>query len=151
MVWGANGNGLEAGADQQRQGRRRAARQHQRQWSGPEALGQRAGVIVERDQPAGLFDARDVADQRVEARPILGGEDRGDRTLVGRIGAEAIDGLGRKRDQPAGGDHPRRLGDAGGVGVTEVGRARRVAARVAHVLCGGPLTTKCGFSKPGLA
>jgi hypothetical protein len=40
-------------------------------------------------------------DERIEARPALGGEDRGDRAVAGGIAAEAIDGLGRERDQLA--------------------------------------------------
>jgi len=38
-------------------------------------------------------------DQRVEARPFLGSEDRSDRALVGRIPTEPIDRLGRKGDE----------------------------------------------------
>ena len=40
-------------------------------------------------------------DQWVEARPALGGEDSGDGALVGRVGAEAVDRLGRERDELA--------------------------------------------------
>jgi hypothetical protein len=43
-----------------------------------------------------------VHDQRVEAGPAFGGEDRGDRPIVGRDGAEPIDRLCRKGDQPPG-------------------------------------------------
>ena len=56
-------------------------------------------------------------DQRVEARPSLGREDRGDGALVGRVGAEPIDGLGRKGDERPVAQQPRgardRRADAG--------------------------------------
>ena len=50
-------------------------------------------------------------DQRVEARPALGGEDRGDGTLVRRIAAEPIHGLGRERDEPPGAQQRGGAGD----------------------------------------
>ena len=40
-------------------------------------------------------------DQRVEARPLLGGEDLGDGGRVERIGAEPIDRLGGEGDDVA--------------------------------------------------
>ncbi len=58
----------------------------------------------------------DVDDQRIEPRPALGGEDGGDRGRVGRVGGEAIDGLGRQRDDPARLQHRHGAGDAGRVG-----------------------------------
>ena len=51
-----------------------------------------------------------MSDQRIEARPPLGGIDLGDRPVVGRIGAEPIDGLGRKGDEFA---RPDQAGGAG--------------------------------------
>ena len=48
-------------------------------------------------------------DQRIEAGPALGGEDRGDRAVIGGVAAQAIDRLGRKGDQLAGAQRPRRL------------------------------------------
>ena len=50
-------------------------------------------------------------DQRIEARPLLGREDLGHRGRVQRIGAEPIDGLGRKRDDIAAGKRLRGLLD----------------------------------------
>ena len=44
---------------------------------------------------------RDMRDQRVEARAVLGGVDAGDGLGAGRIGAEAVDGLGREGHQAA--------------------------------------------------
>ena len=46
-----------------------------------------------------------VRDQRIERGPALGRIEPGDRLAVGRVGAEPIDGLGRKRDEPAGRQH----------------------------------------------
>ncbi len=51
-------------------------------------------------------------DQRVEARPVLGREDAGHRPVVGGVGAQAVDGLGREGDQAAGAQQLAR----GGVG-----------------------------------
>src|SRR5579875_262155 len=41
----------------------------------------------------------EMHDQRVEARPLLGGKDPGDGMRVCRIAAQAVDGLGRKGDE----------------------------------------------------
>ena len=42
-----------------------------------------------------------MGDQRIEGRAALGLVKPGDRGRVGGIRAEAINGLGRERDQPA--------------------------------------------------
>jgi hypothetical protein len=57
-----------------------------------------------------------VHDQRVEARPPLRGEDRGHGAIVGRDGAEAINGFGGERDQSSRAQRPRRLLDLAGAG-----------------------------------
>ena len=44
----------------------------------------------------------DMRDQRIEGRPPLGRIKPRDRLAIARIGAEPVDRLGRKRDQPAG-------------------------------------------------
>jgi hypothetical protein len=51
-----------------------------------------------------------MGDQRIERRPALGLIEPGNRSGVGGIGAEAVDGLGRERDQPAFGERTRRRG-----------------------------------------
>ncbi len=61
------------------------------------------------------LDVRDMGDQRIEGRPALGGVEAGDGLAVARVGAEPIDGLGRKRDQPA-------LAKAGGCGLDRLRR-----------------------------
>ena len=50
-------------------------------------------------------------DQRIEARPLLGGEHLGDGARIERIGAEPVDGLGRKGDDLAAGERVRGLPD----------------------------------------
>ena len=52
-------------------------------------------------------EAWHMHDQRIEARPLLGGEDLGDGGRVERIGAEPIDGLGREGDDIAAGERLR--------------------------------------------
>ena len=61
--------------------------------------GEVAGAGVKDGQWLGFGEAGNMQDQRVEARPPLGGEDRGDGPLVGCVGAEPIDRLGRKGDE----------------------------------------------------
>ena len=52
-------------------------------------------------------------DQRIEARPPLGGENAGHRLAIGGVGAQAIDRLGRKGDQSAMAQDMRGMGDGG--------------------------------------
>ena len=56
-------------------------------------------------------------------RPLACVEPR-DGPPVGRVGAEAVDGLGRKGDEAAGGEHARRVGDRRGVGLRNACRQR---------------------------
>jgi hypothetical protein len=58
----------------------------------------------------------EVADQRVEMRAALGGEDGGDGAAVGGVGAQAIDGFGAEGDEAAGAEQRRGVGDAGWIG-----------------------------------
>jgi hypothetical protein len=75
--------------------------QYQRQWTRPERFGQgHRGVVKAGDQLGGR-DIPDMGDQRIEGRPALGLVEAGDRGRIGGIGAEAVNGLGRERDQPA--------------------------------------------------
>ena len=68
-----------------------------------------------------------MRDQRIERRPALGGVEPRDRRAVGGVGAEAVDRLGRERDQPAGGEAARRVGDG-----DEVGGKRRGCRSCGH-------------------
>ena len=85
-------------------------RQHQRQRSRPECFGKRGRLRVETGNPPGGLDIPDMGDQRIERGPALGLVEMRDRGGIGGVGAEAIDGLGRERDQPAAGREraPRR-------------------------------------------
>ena len=58
-----------------------------------------AGALVEDGKGLGFGEARNMHDQWVELRSAFGGEDCGDGPLIGRIGAEPIDRLGRKGDE----------------------------------------------------
>ena len=101
-------DGVEAGGGEIGHGAIRCFRQHQRQRAGPERLGQRQrGRVEAGDLPCG-GDIADMGDQRIEGRPALGLVEPGNRGRIGRIGAEAIDRLGRERHQPAFGQNARR-------------------------------------------
>ncbi len=107
---------------------RRAGRerhdQSQRPW--PEFLGQSLCTLVE-DAVAGRhLQAGDVADERVEAWPLLGGKDFGHGLAVGGVGGQAIDGLRRQRHKLSGAQHLRRLRDGSGkIVVVEADAAQR--------------------------
>ena len=76
--------------------------QHQRQRAGPEVLGELLRVRRHRERPA-LQRARmiDVHDHRMGRRAALQREDLGDGVGVLGVGAEPVDGFGRKRDELA--------------------------------------------------
>ena len=59
---------------------------------------------------------RVMADQRIEARPLLGREDARHRLGIGGIGAQPVHRFGAERDQPAVAQQRRGAGDAGIVG-----------------------------------
>ena len=84
--------------------------QHQGQRPRPERRGELFGRGVEHREALGRGEIEHMRDQRIERRPALGGIEPRDGGAVGGVGAEAIDGLGRKRDQAAVGeaDAPRR-------------------------------------------
>ncbi len=86
-----------------------------------------------------------MCDQRVEARAVLGGEDGGDGAGVGRVGAKAVDGLGRKGDQCARTQQYRRPREAGGVRCEALGPAHPARGPGRR-----PVAKKKGFSQPGL-
>ena len=102
MGRGPDRHRVEPGAGQQRQPASVAARQDQGQRARPEPGGEVAGAAVEDGKRLGFGDARYMDDQRVEARPALGREDRGDRVLVHGVGAEPIYRLGREGHQLSG-------------------------------------------------
>ena len=76
-------------------------RQHQRQRPRPERLAPAGRLGVETGDPPRGVEVADMGDQRIERRPALGLVEPRNRRRIGGIGAEAVDGLGRERDQPA--------------------------------------------------
>ena len=101
MAGHADRHGVETRARQIADGRHVLDRRDDGQRSGPELTGQVTGALVEVGDPFGGLQIGDVGDQRVEARPALGLEDRRHGGRIGRVRAQAIDGLGRQDDQPA--------------------------------------------------
>ena len=89
-------------------------RQHQGQRARPERGQSFRGVV--NDRSCGPPPIVHMRDQRIEGRPALGGVEPRDRFAIGRIGAKAVDRLGRKRHQSAGAQDLRSLLDDGGVG-----------------------------------
>ena len=77
-------------------------RQHQRQRPRPQRRRQPLGRRVEARQPPRRRQVGNMGDQRIERGPALGVVEPRHRDAVLRVGAEAVDGLGRERDQPAG-------------------------------------------------
>ena len=59
-----------------------------------------AGRVKTGDLPR-RAEFADMGDQRIEGRPALGLVEAGDRGRIGGVRAEAVNGLGRERDQPA--------------------------------------------------
>ena len=57
----------------------------------------------------------DMHDQRIETRPVLGGEYFRDSGWVGGVRAQAIDGFGWKGDKSAIGQQRSRVPQVGGV------------------------------------
>ncbi len=98
---GADRHRVEPGRGEQREPAVGAARQDEAQRPRPEPPDKIAGARVEDGERLGLGQTRHMHDQRVEARPALGGKDRGDGMVVRRIAAEPVDGLGRKGDEAA--------------------------------------------------
>ena len=93
----------------------RLARHNQRQRAGPEAFGQLEGRGVENAFGSGLSKRGDMGNQRVELRAAFGGIERGNGRGLGGIRAQAIDGLGRKTDKPAGAQQGARAFETGGI------------------------------------
>ena len=140
----------------------------ERQRAGPEPRGQRLGRrrAIRATHVAGLRDTGHVDDQRVDRGPSLGREDPRDGRGVGGDRPQAVDRLGRERDQPAAASRSapprrarpdrarrgRRRGREWRAGVTRdigsVGR-RRIAARQEALRADA--TRRLAFgSQPGL-
>ena len=108
----------------------RGARQDQRQRPGPERARERAraGSGTSRAHASTSAASAQVDDQRMIGRAALGREDpRARRPRFAGVGAEPVDGLGRKRDELALAQAASRVGDA------IARRERRSAAVIAVV------------------
>ncbi len=101
MIGHAYGDGVETGGYELRELRALATLQDEGQRAGPELPGQAPRSGRHLGQLLSGGEARDMDDERVETGPALGLEDRSHGAAIGCIGAEAVDGLGRKRDEAA--------------------------------------------------
>ena len=137
MVGRAQRQRLEPGAREQAHLAARRDRRDDRQRPRPERLGEPAGEIVERALARRGRRVGDMGDQRIERRPALGGVDRGDGAVVGRVGGEAVDRLGRHRDEAAGVEARGGFGDRLRIGGREAGLT--LGLRHACVACGDRL------------
>ena len=72
-----------------------------RQRPRPEGRGETQRQLRQNRLATRGFEIGDMRDQRIERGAVFGVVDPGDRPGLRRVGAEAIDGLGRKGDQPA--------------------------------------------------
>ncbi len=72
----------------------------------------------------------DVRDQRIESRPALGGIEPRHRLAIAGVGAEPVNRLGRKGDEPAGRKNARRFARS---------RQRRRAERASPAWVTGPV------------
>src|SRR6185437_3103063 len=110
----AHRQALEPGAREQSHRAIRAPLQDEAQRPRPETGGKTLGALIEVDEAARLRDVDDMDDERVELRPLLRRENPGDGLVVGGVGAEAIDGLGRERDKLARAQQLGRAVEIGG-------------------------------------
>ena len=101
MRGNADRDGIEPGGGEIRHRAIGGPGQHQGQRARPERFGQRSRRRIEAADLPGGGEIADMGDQRVEGGPALGLIEPGDGGGIGGVGAEAIDRLGRERDQPA--------------------------------------------------
>jgi hypothetical protein len=131
-------HGVEARRGQQGDRRSLSSLQHQCERARPETRGKQVGRIVPLHAALGVFDTQDMADQGIELRPPLGLEDCRNSAFVRGVAAQAVHRLGRKGDQAALLQVPRRLGD---------GLRRRLENGHPRPLL---RAMKCGLEKRGL-
>ena len=137
-----DGQGIEPRRGQQRDGAALPAWQDQGQRPRPELRRQDPRALIHRHQGFGGGLVREMDDQRVEARPVLRREDCCHGAVVSGVGAQAVDRLGRKGDELAGG---KRCGCRGDVLFR---RRQDRSRRLAHFQ--RPRAMKSGLSKPAL-
>ena len=117
----AHRDGIEAGGRKLGDRAVGEPRQHQGQRSGPERRRQALRRRVEARQRPRRAGIGHMRDQRIERGTALGVVEPRHRFAMGGVGAQAVDGLGRKGDQTAGGQHARRPLHGGGAGVDHLG------------------------------
>ena len=92
-------------------------------------LGKVAGGILEFAQLPRGCQIGDMDDQRVEARPAFGRVDARYRFRIGRIGGQAVNGLGRNGDRFA------RKNQARGLFIRPLASRRARARTILRVQC----------------
>ena len=97
----ANPNRVKAGAREQADVASRGHGQDQSERPGPECAGQRLGLGAKDGVLSRRLDVENMGDERVDRGPLLGGVDRRDRLVRGRVRREAVDRLGRHGDEAA--------------------------------------------------
>ena len=102
VIGNAHRDGVEARGRELGDGAAGGLRQHQRQRSRPESFGQPRRIGVEARERARRPGIGDMRNQRIERGPAFGLVKPRDGPAIGRIGAEAVNGLGRKGDKTAG-------------------------------------------------
>ena len=97
----AQSHGRESG--RYRRGERRIVSpgQDHGQGAGPECRGEPQRAVIEPCEPFRCRKVGDMYDQRIEIRPALRPVDRCYRSIAVGPGGEAVNRLGRDRDQPA--------------------------------------------------
>src|SRR6185437_1399732 len=109
------------GAHQQRQFAAFLSRHHQGQRAGPEGGGEVARERGEISVFGGVLIVAHMHDEWIEFGAAFGGENSGDRRIVGRVRAKAIDRLSREREERAALQRLSGGGDSGGVGFAKFG------------------------------
>ena len=110
VLWPAQADRIEPRRGEIRYAAVGLLRQDQRERPRPKCLRQQFSHRVEHRQPSRRIKPGNMSNERIERRPALGRIETRDRLPVGGVGAEPVDRLGRKRDQPTGGEGARRLG-----------------------------------------
>ena len=114
---------------------------------GQNAAASRSAAASKRASARAAASVGDMGDQRIERRAALGGVEPRDRLAVGGVGAEPVDGLGRKRDQPAG-----RSTRAAGSAAVSTAPSLVACALITRVAGGAVIadTCACGAGGPRL-
>ena len=84
--------------------------QDERQRPRPKVFRQPRRVGVKAREALRVRDVGDMGDERIEGRPALGVVKARDGGPADRVGAEAVNGLGRKGHEAAGRQHARGIG-----------------------------------------